>query len=108
MLKQTLRVWFGRFIFLLGLGFVSSKANSSLFVLQSFVGILLILICIDDIINIGSHHVQAKQLISQLGKEYFLNHLGQLHYFFIEVLCTKYGLFLTKPRNVLNLLAVFL
>lgn len=67
-LKQVLLAWFERLsIVLLGLGFVNSKANSFL-VLQSPVGILLILIYVDDVIVTGSNSSQVIQLIHNLVK----------------------------------------
>lgn len=73
--------------FLLGLGFVRSKANSSFFVLHSPIGILLILIYGDDITVTGLNSLQVIQSISPVGKEFSLNEIGQLHCLFgIEVI----------------------
>lgn len=81
------------FLFL-GLGFVSSKADSPLFVVRSPIAILLILVYVDGIIVTGSNSLRVTQLISQLDKEFFLNDLGHLHYFLsIEVIHTSDGLF---------------
>lgn len=55
-LKQAPHAWFDRLsVFLLGLGFICSNTDSSLFVFKSSYGILLVLIYVDDIIVTGSN-----------------------------------------------------
>lgn len=54
-LRQAPRAWYAMFYsYLLSLGFVSSKANTSLFVLLQDSGITLVLVYVDDIIVTGS------------------------------------------------------
>lgn len=54
-LKQAPRAWFAMFSsYLLSLGFVSSKADTSLFVLHQNSVVTLVLIYVDDIIVTGS------------------------------------------------------
>lgn len=105
-IKTSTRAWFERLsIFLLGLGLVSNKADSSLFVLYSPISMLLILIHHSNINFTSSNSFQVTQLISQLGKEFPLNDLGKLRYFLgSEAIHTSERLFLTQSRNATYIL----
>ena len=62
------------------MGFVGSKSDTSLFLLQFGTDLLLVLICVDDIIT-GNDSRVVTRLIQELGREYSLKDLGPLHYF---------------------------
>ncbi|OMO78632.1 Integrase, catalytic core [Corchorus capsularis] len=81
-LRQAPRVWFDRFsTFLLSFGFTCSVAGSSLFVLQSSRGTILLLLYVDDIILTGSNSHFLRDFIAALGREFSMKDLGPLHYF---------------------------
>ncbi|OMO89257.1 hypothetical protein CCACVL1_07965 [Corchorus capsularis] len=81
-LRQAPRAWFDRFsTFLLSFGFTCSVADSSLFVLQSSRGTILLLLYVDDIILTGSNSHFLRDFIAALGREFSMKDLGPLHYF---------------------------
>ena len=54
-MKQAPRAWFHRFSsFLLKLGFLSSQADSLLFVYHSLIGTIYLLLYVDDMVITGS------------------------------------------------------
>ena len=81
-LKQAPRAWFKRFAsHLLHLGFTTSIANSSLFIICSAKTIIYLLLYVDDIIVTGNDASQVHNLIVALGQVFELKDLGPLNYF---------------------------
>ena len=105
-LKQAPRAWFHRFSsFLLKLGFLSSQADSSLFVYHSLVGTIYLLFYVDDMVITGSNSSMVQTLITWLSKEFSMKDLGDLHYFLgVEVQANEKGLFLSQTKYALELL----
>ena len=105
-LKQAPRVWFHRFSsFLLKLGFLSSRADSSLFVYHSLVGTVYLLLYVDDMVITRSNSSMVQSLITVLSKEFSMKDLGDLHYFLgVEVQANEKGLFLNQTKYALDLL----
>jgi hypothetical protein len=81
-LKQAPRAWYSRFAtFLLQLGFVESKADTSLFVLRRGSDTAYLLLYVDDIVLTASSMDLLQRIISALQKEFSMKDLGQLHHF---------------------------
>ncbi|XP_059304047.1 uncharacterized mitochondrial protein AtMg00810-like [Lycium ferocissimum] len=105
-LKQAPKAWFHKFSsYLLHLGFFCSKADSSLFVLHSSKGILLLLLYVDDIILTGNSSILLSELIVTLKSRFAMKDMGDLHYFLgIEVRRSSGGLFLSQNKYATDIL----
>jgi Reverse transcriptase (RNA-dependent DNA polymerase) len=105
-LKQSLRAWYGKLSFALNkAGFNQSEADSSMFTKVTSKGIVVILICMDDLIITSSDHSGIENLKKHLRKEFDIKDLGYLKYFLgIEIAHSNKGLFLSQRKYVLNLL----
>ena len=81
-LKQVLRTWFSRLSsYLVTMGFVGSKSDTSLFLRRVRTDLLLVLIYVDDVIITGNDSRAITRLIQELGREFSLKDLGPLYYF---------------------------
>jgi histone deacetylase 1/2 len=89
-LKQTLRAWYtGLSDFLLSIGFLASKVDTSLFILSDGTNIFYLLVYVDDILLTGSNSAMLHRLIQLLSSEFKLRDLGAVHCFLgIEVQST--------------------
>lgn len=96
-LKQGPRAWYERFSnFLLSLGFLTTYADSSLFIKHHKAPITLVLVYVDDLIITGNDSAYIQSLIRQLNMVFEMKHLGDLHHFLgIEVHRHSHGLFLS-------------
>jgi histone deacetylase 1/2 len=105
-LKQALRAWYSRLSSKLHtLGFVPSKADTSLFLFRQSGVIVFLLIYVDDIIVTSSSDHAISALLKDLNKDFAIKDLGVLHYFLgIEVKTTSAGLVLTQGKYALELL----
>lgn len=99
-LKQAPRAWYSRLSKRLQeLGFVSSKADTSLFFYNKNGLVMFLLVYVDDIIVASSSGQAVTVLLKELEKDFALKDLGDLHYFLgIEVKKTEKGLLLTQER----------
>jgi hypothetical protein len=87
------------------LGFKSSKADTSLFFYNSGGVTVFMLVYVDDIILVSSHHSAVLVLLNDLNKDFALKDLGELHYFLgIEVKKIHNGILLTQEKNVNDVL----
>jgi hypothetical protein len=78
------------------LGFIPSKADSTLFFYIKVSIVIYVLVYVDDIIVVRSSPRVVDALLADLKTDFALKDLGDLHYFLgIEVQCTSVGLFLT-------------
>ena len=78
-LKQALRAWFSRLSsFLVTIGFMDFKSDTSLFLQWVGTDLLLVLIYVDDIIITGNDPQAVTHLIHELGLEFSLKDLGPL------------------------------
>ena len=86
-LKQAPRAWLQEFCtFLLSLGFVTSRAYSSLFVYFCGNALLYFLVYVDDLIITGSDLSPVDTIIRQLDSKFSTKDLGVLSYFYgVEV-----------------------
>jgi histone deacetylase 1/2 len=106
-LKQAPRAWHHRLgSALAALGFVPSKADTSLFILQRPTITMFLLVYVDDIIVISSSPTTVDRLVSRLSQQFAIKDLGTLHYFLgVEVHTLKTGLSLTQRKYALDILA---
>ena len=105
-LKQAPRAWFARLSGKLQeLGFVPSKADVSLFILNTKAVTIFMLVYVDDIIVVSSTVSAADQLLRQLRTEFPVKDLGVLSYFLgIEVKPTQDGIVLAHNKYIEDLL----
>ena len=105
-LKQAPRAWFARLSSkLCDLGFRSSSADTSLFVLQNSEVTLYVLVYVDDLILTGSSVAAVDKLLHQLHSAFAIKDLGSLKYFLgIEVTTDPGGITLSQRRYVQDLL----
>jgi hypothetical protein len=96
-LKQALRVWYSKLSTTLqSLGFIPSKADTSIFIFVDRNVTIYMLIYVDYIIITGSSHQAVSILLSQLQDGFALKDLSHLSYFHgIEVSKRSDGIALT-------------
>jgi histone deacetylase 1/2 len=106
-LKQAPRAWYARLCAKLQpLGFIPSKADTSLFYYNKGTNSVYVLVYVDDIIVASSSPEATRALLDDLQKDFALKDLGDLHYFLgIEVKKQKEGLVLTQQRYAADILA---
>jgi histone deacetylase 1/2 len=81
-LKQALRAWYSRLCAKLqSLGFVPSKADTSLLFYRKGNYVIYMLVYVDDIIVVSSSQEAVKALLRDLEKDFAIKDLGDLHYF---------------------------
>ena len=105
-LKQAPRAWYARLCSKLQcLGFVPSKADTSLFYYSKRGHSIFVLVYVDDIIVASSSSQATDALLVDLRAEFALKDLGDLHFFLgIEVKRGRDGLTLTQERYALDIL----
>ena len=92
--------------FLLSLGFVTSRTDSSLFVYSYDTTLIYSLVYIDDLIITVSDPSLVDTIIRQLDSKFSTKDLGPLSYFCgVEVLATSSGLLLSQQKYVIDLLS---
>ena len=90
---------------MLFLGFVISRADSSLFV-YSWGNVLYFLVYVDDLIIVGSDPSLVDTIIQQLDSKFSTKDLSVLSFFCgVEVLTTPTGLLLSQQNYVIDLLS---
>ena len=81
------------------------KSDYSVFYRNSSLGIILLVVYVDDIIIIESDSKGISSLKSFLHGQFHTKNLGMLRYFLgIEVIWSKHEIFLSKRKYVLDLL----
>jgi histone deacetylase 1/2 len=105
-LKQGPRAWYRRLCDKLqALGFVPSKADTSLFYYNKGKHTIFVLVYVDDIIVASSSQEAVDALLGDLRQDFALKDLGDLHYFLgIEVKRNKEGLLMSQERYALDVL----
>ena len=106
-LKQTLQDWYQVLrTFLLGLAFVTSHADSSLFVYSCSNALIYFLVYVDDLIITSSDPSLVDNIIWQLDSKLSTKDLGVQSFFCgVEVLATSIGLLLSQQKYVIDLLS---
>jgi hypothetical protein len=105
-LKQAPRAWFSRFAtYLLSLGFVEAKSDTSLFVFQCGSDTAYLLLYVDDIVLTASSPALLCWIISALQQEFSMKDLGVLHHFLgMHVQPSGDGLLLSQKQYMVELL----
>ena len=105
-LKQSPRAWFSRLSSQLKhLGFIPSKADTSLFIYNKANTMIFVLIYVDDIIVASSSQDATNALLRDLSSEFALKDLGDFHFFLgIEVKKTQDGIVLNQEKYATELL----
>ena len=83
-----------------------SKSYHSIFYRNSQVGIILLVVYVDDIVIIGNDMASISSLKSFLHGQFHTKNLGMLKYFLgVEVMRSKLRIFLSQRQYVLDLLS---
>ncbi|KAK6144629.1 hypothetical protein DH2020_021449 [Rehmannia glutinosa] len=103
---QAPRAWFSRLShYLLQLGFISAKSDTSLFFKNDTSGMVFLLIYVDDIILTGTTLDAIQSVAASLHSQFALKDLGDLSFFLgIQATRTNNGLLLSQKRYITNLL----
>ncbi|XP_017179084.1 uncharacterized mitochondrial protein AtMg00810-like [Malus domestica] len=106
-LKQAPRAWNDKFTsFLPRLGFQASLADPYLFVKHASLGIVVLLLYVDDIILTGSSSSDIATVILELTKAFDMKDMGQLNYFMgLQISYHSNGLFVSQQKYARDLLA---
>nr|CAN66507.1 hypothetical protein VITISV_034008 [Vitis vinifera] len=106
-LKQAPRAWFDKFrTTLLQFSFRQSKYDTSLFLRKSDMGIVFLLVYVDDIVITGSDSALLSQLKTHLFESFHMKDLGSLTYFLgLEVHHSPSGIFLNQHKYASDLVA---
>jgi hypothetical protein len=96
-LKQVPQAWYNRFTtYLLTLGFVEAKSDTSLFVFRRSADKVYLLLYVDDIVLTASSTTLLQHTISALKREFTMKDISPLHHFLgVSVQHQADGLFLT-------------
>jgi histone deacetylase 1/2 len=105
-LKQAPRAWYSCLSTkLYTLGFIPSKADTSLFLFNHSGVQIFLLIYVDDIIVTSSSDSAIASLLKNLNHEFALKDLGDLHYFLgLEAHKQRNGLILNQEKYASDLL----
>ena len=87
-------------------GMQKSKFDHSVFYRNSNLGIILLVVYVDDIVIIGSDSKGISFLKSFLQSQFHTKDLGMLRYLLsIEVMRSKHGIFLSQRKYMFDLLS---
>ncbi|XP_058742208.1 uncharacterized mitochondrial protein AtMg00810-like [Vicia villosa] len=105
-LRQAPRAWFEKFrSTLIGFSFTQSHYDTSLFIHRTDVGIVLLLIYVDDMVITGSDQASIQKLKDQLQAAFHMKDLGCLHYFLgLEVHSNSKGIFVNQHKYTEDLI----
>jgi hypothetical protein len=105
-LKQAPRPWYSLFAaYLLSLGYVEAKSDTSLFVFRRGSDMIYLLLYVDDIVLTTSSASLLQRTIAALRSEFAMMDLGELHHFLgMHVQCHGSGLFLSQCQYMLEIL----
>jgi hypothetical protein len=105
-LKQSPRAWHSRFTgHITSLGFVESKADSSLFIYRHGDDTAFLLLYVDDIVLTASSPRLLRQIIAALQREFSMTDMGPLRHFLgLSVERQADALFLSQKQYMLDIL----
>ena len=106
-LKQSPRAWFGKSSQAVEeFGMQTSKSDHSVFSKNSSLGIILLVVYVDNIVITRSDSKGISSLKSFIQSQFHTKDLRMLRYFLsIEVMRSKHGIFLSKRKYVFDLLS---
>ena len=106
-LKQSPQAWFGRFSSAMRkYGCQQSNTDHTLFLKHRVGKVTALIIYVDDMIITEDDVEEISKLQEQLSTEFEMKNLGGLEYFLgIEVARSKQGIFLSRRKYILDLLA---
>ena len=107
-LKQSPRVWFGRFAKVMKeFGYKQSQGDHTLFIKHFVVGgVTALLVYVDDIIVTRNDEREKHEVKQRLEKEFEIKEIGKLKYFLgIKVAYSTQGIFISQQKYVIDLLA---
>ena len=91
--------------FLLSIGFVEAKSDTSLFIYQRGSDTAYMLLYVDDIVLTASSPGLLRRIISALQQEFAMKDLGALHHFLgMQVQRSGDGLLLSQRQYMLDIL----
>jgi len=105
-LKQAPRAWYSRFAtYLVSLGFVEAKSDTSLFVYHRGSDMAYLLLYVDNIVLTASSTHLLRKVILALQREFAMKDLGELHHFLgMQVQRTTDGMVLSQRQYMLDIL----
>ena len=105
-LKQAPRAWYSRFAsYLLQLGFVEAKSDTSLFIYRREGETVYLLLYVDDIVLTASSTSVLRRTIDALQREFPMKDLGPLEHFLgISVTRSSGTIFLSQRQYTLEIL----
>jgi uncharacterized membrane protein YgcG len=105
-LKQSPRAWFDKFSkAVVSHGMTRSQADHSVFFKKTKIGIVILVVYVDDIVITGSDKEGIQILINHLSSSFLTKYLGKLRYFLgIEVARSKAGISLSQRKYTLDIL----
>jgi hypothetical protein len=105
-LKQAPRAWNTRFAaFLLTLGFLEAKSDTSLFIYHHGAETAYLLLYVDDIVLTASSELLLRRIITSLQQEFTMKDLGVLHHFLgVTVEPHPAGILLYQRQYTLDIL----
>lgn len=90
------------------MGFIQSKADYSLFILQSSSTITIILVYVDDLLICGNFQTAIDDLKLMLSQSFHMKDLGPVSYFLgIEIHRSRDGFFLSQRKYATDILQEF-
>jgi hypothetical protein len=103
-LKQTPQAWHSQFAtYLLSLGFVEVKTDTS-FIFRQDAGMVYLLLYVDDIIPTASSTTLLRRTVSALQRKFVMKDLGPLHFLGITVEHHPDGMFLHQRTYTLDII----
>lgn len=99
-LKQAPRAWYHELRqFLLSIGFVNAKSDTSSFIYNHMHLIMYLLLYVDDLILTGNNDSVLTKFTNQLEAKFSIKDLGSLSYFFgVEVIPSTHGVLLSQDK----------
>ncbi|XP_078442921.1 LOW QUALITY PROTEIN: cytochrome P450 93A3-like [Wolffia australiana] len=107
-LKQSPRMWFGRFSSVMRAeGYTQSNGDATIFLRRGPTGVAILVVYVDDILITGSDTVEASRLGLALAREFEIKALGPLRYFLdLEVAYSSRGIFVSQHKYTVDLLTL--
>ena len=105
-LKQAPWAWYHELRqFLLSIGFVNAKSDTSLFIYKHMLLIMYLLVYVDDLILTGNDDSVLTKFTNQLAAKFSIKDLGSLSYFLgVEVIPSTHGVLLSQHKYIHDLL----